>query len=141
MGVIRIAPEPPVSQRACASCGGTMSRLHGYVFEDEFTHGLYFVDWCEGRHETKLAVLTLGLGAFGEGSDGHDRLAFCLEWRAQGWRLAERPLLDQPELLGRFLPGERVLEIHDVEHLWHVVDRIVLDDDRLVRLREWLELP
>jgi hypothetical protein len=44
VGAIRIEPEPPVEETTCDTCGGTNRLLHGYVYEDEHPHGLYFVE-------------------------------------------------------------------------------------------------
>ena len=61
--------------------------MHGYVYEDEYAHGIYFLEWCDGKHPHRGAWLTVGLGAFGDGTDATDRNAFCIEWRTEGMRL------------------------------------------------------
>jgi hypothetical protein len=82
--------------------------------------------------------ITLGLGAFGEGTTGSDRAAFCIEWQDDGMRLSEEPARDRPELLGRFVPRRDALTTKNIDHLWHVADHVVLDDPRLEAVREWL---
>lgn len=139
MGVIRIEPEPPVKEVQCANCGGTSRLLHGYVYDDEYAHGIYFLEWCEGPHPRRAAFLTIGLGAFGEHTTAADRLAFGVEWTTAGMGLLEEPPRDRPELLGRFLPREEALQVPNLENLWHVIDHVVLDDPRLASVQQWLE--
>ena len=139
MPPIRVEPEPPVKEEACANCGGTTRLLHGYIFDDEHAHGIYFVEWCDGRHPERAAFLTIGLGAFGEGTRSTDRVAFCVEWRGDGMRLTGEPARDRPGLLGAFVPREVALAMQDIDHLWHVADHVVMDDPRVAALRDWLE--
>jgi hypothetical protein len=139
VGAIRIAPEPPVKRATCESCGTTNSLLHGYVYDDEDPHGVYFLEWCVGDHPQSAAFLTIGLGAFGEESRATDRRAFCIEWSAEGMRLTDEPVRDRPELLGEFVPRDCALQMPNVDHLWHVADHIVLDDPRAADVRSWLE--
>jgi hypothetical protein len=136
---IRIEPEPPVRETRCDTCGGTNRLLHGYVYEDEHPHGVYFVEWCDGRHPEKAAFLTMGLGAFGEDTTVSDRAAFCVEWKDDGMRLTDEPARDRPDLLGAFLPRREALTMENIDHLWHVADHIVIDDPRLAAVRKWLE--
>jgi hypothetical protein len=138
VGVIRVEPEPPVKQSACA-CGGTSRLLHGYVYDDEHPHGVYFVEWCEGPHPRRSAFMALGLGTFGEGTTSTDRMSFGLEWTTDGTRLTDSPVRDRPEVLGRFTPREEALRLPEVAHLWHVVDHVALDDPRLSAVRAWLD--
>jgi hypothetical protein len=137
--VIRVEPGPPAREARCGACGGTSRLLHGYVYEDEHAHGVYFVEWCEGDHPARAAFLAVGLGAFGEGSGPDGRAAFGIEWRAGGMALTNEPVRDRPELLGAFVPRADALARPDVAHLWHVVDHVVVDDPRLARVRAWLE--
>jgi hypothetical protein len=139
VGTIRIEPEPPVKETRCEACGGTNRLLHGYVYEDEHPHGVYFVEWCDGRHPEKAAFLTVGLGAFGDKSDKRDRAAFCVAWREEGMSLTEEPARDRPELLGDFVPRAEALTLPSIDHFWHVADHIVLDDPRLSAVEEWFE--
>lgn len=104
VGAVRIEPEPPVKESICERCEGTQRLAHGYVYEDEHPHGIYFVEWCDGDHPERAAFLTIGLGAFGEGTEPGERRAFGLEWRATGMALTEQSIRDGPELLGRFVP-------------------------------------
>lgn len=138
MGVIRIEPEGPIKENLCEACGGTNRLLHGYVYEDDVAHGVYFVEWCDGDHADRAAFLTLGLGAFGEGTDRSNRAAFCMEWRAEGMSLTDEPARDRPDLLGEFVPRPSALKMSNIDHLWHVADHIVLDDSRLTAVRDWL---
>jgi hypothetical protein len=139
VGTIRVEPEPPTKQLICGECGGTNRLLHGYVYEDDHAHGVYFVEWCDGDHPRRAAFLPLGLGAFGEGTGPSDRMAFCIEWHTGGMGLTDEPARDRPDLLGAFVPRERALQLENVDHLWHVADHIVLDDARLTPVRQWLE--
>jgi hypothetical protein len=138
VGVIRIEPEDPVKESPCPACGGTSRLLHGYVYDDEDAHGIYFLDWCDGDHQHRIAWLTVGLGAFGDGTDASDRSSFCIEWRAEGMGLAEAPARDRPELLGAFLPRDVALNVPNLDHLWHVADHIVTDDPRVATIDAWL---
>jgi hypothetical protein len=139
LGTIRIEPEPPIKENVCDACGGTNRLLHGYVYEDDSAHGVYFVEWCDGLHPDRAAFMTVGLGAFGAGTDGHDRAAFCVAWRSEGMSLADEPARDRPDLLGEFVPRTAALEMPNIADLWHVADHIVLGDPRLAAIQEWLE--
>jgi hypothetical protein len=59
VGTIRVEPETPTKRSTCAECGGTNQLLHGYVYDDEHPHGVYFVEWCDGDHPRRVAFLTL----------------------------------------------------------------------------------
>jgi hypothetical protein len=87
VGVIRIEPEPPVKEVQCPSCGGTSRLLHGFVYDDGYAHGIYFVEWCEGPHPRRSVFLTIGLGAFGDGRTPADRVSFGVEWTSTGMSL------------------------------------------------------
>jgi hypothetical protein len=138
VGVIRIEPEDPVNENPCPTCGGTNRLMHGYVYDDEYAHGIYFLEWCDGDHPHQTGWLTIGLGAFGDGTDASDRNSFCIEWRAEGMRLAEEPARDRPELLGAFLPRDVALNVPNLDQLWHVADHIVTDDPRVATVDAWL---
>src|SRR5207244_10100495 len=92
VGTIRIEPEPPVKETPCGACAGTNRLLHGYVYEDDLPHGVYFVEWCDGSHPDRAAFLTVGLGAFGDDTDRRNRAAYCVEWRTEGMSLADEPV-------------------------------------------------
>ncbi len=139
VGVIRIEPEEPVKDNPCPTCGGTNRLMHGYVYDDDYAHGIYFLEWCDGNHPHKAAFLTIGLGAFGDGTDASDRISFCIEWRADGMHLSDLPARDRPDLLGPFLPRESALKLANIDQLWHVADHIVLDDPRVATVETWLQ--
>lgn len=139
MGVIRIEQEHPVKENTCPTCGGTNRLLHGDIYDDEHAHGIYFLEWCDGNHPTKAAFLTIGLGAFGEGTDASNRNSVCIEWRQQGMRLTNEPARDRPELLGAFLPREAAFKLPHVDQLWHIADHIVLEDPRVSVVEAWLK--
>jgi hypothetical protein len=138
VGVIRIEPEDPVKEDRCSTCGGTNRLMHGYVYDAEYPHAIYFLEWCDGDHPHRIAWLTIGLGAFGDGTDASDRNSFCIEWRAEGMRLAEDPARDRPELLGTFLPRDIALNAPNIDQLWHVADHVVTDDPRVATIDAWL---
>jgi len=137
--VIRIEPEDPVKENPCPNCGGTNRLLRGYVYDDEDAGGLYFLEWCDGDHMHKSAFLTIGLGAFDEGSDVSDRRSVCIEWLQEGMRLTDEAARDRPELLGAFLPRAAALTLPHIELLWHIADHIVLDDPRVSIVEAWLK--
>jgi hypothetical protein len=141
MGLIRIEPEPPVKESRCETCGGTNRFLHGYVYDDESAHGIYFLEWCDGNHPDHAAFLTVGLGEFGEGTTASDRAAICVQWRAEGMGLTDQPARDRPDLLGAFLPRDTALQRPDIDHVWHIVDHIVLDDPRVAAVQRWIDSP
>jgi len=136
--VIRIEAGPDVKKSRCDSCGGTNRLLHGFVYEDEYAHGVYFVEWCDGEHPGREAFMTVGLGPFGDGSNAKDRASFGIEWHQNGMALTDSPVRDRPDLLGEFVPRSEALSSPDIEHLWHVADHIVLDDPRVAEVQKWL---
>jgi hypothetical protein len=138
VGTIRIEPEDPIKENLRRQCQGTNRLLHGYVYEDEFARGVYFVEWCDGEHPNKSAFLSIGLGAYSDGTSAADRRSVCIEWRADGMRLAEEPARDRPELLGAFIPRNEALKLANIDHVWHVADHIVVDDPRVEPIERWL---
>jgi hypothetical protein len=112
--------------------------MHGYVYEDEYAHGLYFLEWCDGGHPDRAAFLTLSLGAFGDGTRGSDRSYLCVEWRAEGMRFTDRPARENPDLLGAFIPRASALAVPNIDHLWHIADHVVIDDPRVAAVDSWL---
>jgi hypothetical protein len=138
MGVIRVEPEEQVKDSHCPTCGGTSRLMHGYIYEDEHPQGLYFLEWCDGRHPRRQAWLTIGLGDFSDESNPSDRNSFCIEWRAEGMRLADQPARDRPDLLGAFLTRDVALLQPNIDQLWHVADHIVTDDPRVAAVDEWV---
>jgi len=139
VGVIRIEPENPVKESVCETCAGTNRLMHGYVYDDESPHGLYFLEWCDGDHPYRQAWLTIGLGEFSDENDASGRNSFCIEWRAEGMRLAEQPARDRPDLLGAFLPRDVALTVPNIDQVWHVADHIVLDDPRVSTVEAWIK--
>jgi hypothetical protein len=138
-GVIRIEPEGSLKESRCATCGGKNRLRHGCVHEDECAHGVYFLEWWNGAHPRRAAFLTIGLGAFGEDSDGDDGLSFCLQWHAAGMGLTDQPARDNLGVLGRFLPREEALGVPNLEHLWQTADHIIRDDPCAAQVHEWIE--
>ncbi|MBO0822459.1 MAG: hypothetical protein J2P27_01215 [Actinobacteria bacterium] len=98
-----------------------------------------FLEWCDGKHPVKSAFLTIGLGAYGEGTSGADRNSVCIEWRREGMGLTAEPARDRPELLGAFLPREVALTMPHIDQVWHVADHIVLNDPRVSFIEAWLK--
>jgi hypothetical protein len=135
---IRIEPEGPIKEAPCNTCGGTNHLFHGYVYDDGFAHGIYYLEWCNGDHPERAAFLTIGLGSFGEGSDPEARASFGIEWRADGMALTREPIRDLPDLLGPFVDRETALAKPNISHVWHVADHIVLDDVRTRDVERWL---
>jgi hypothetical protein len=138
VGVVRIEPEPTVKASRCPECAGTNHLLHGYVYDDDVPHGIYFAEWCDGTHPERQAFVTLGIGTFGDDTEPAHRRAFCVAWHAVGMQFCDQPARDRLDLFGTFVPRERALQQPDVDHVWHVIDHVVLDDPRLVELRAWI---
>ena len=82
MGVVRIEPDDRVSQSTCDGCGGTTWMILGYVYEDEHPAAIYYVDWCEGEHDTRRAVITLSVGNYAdeEATAADRRFAAVAAW-------------------------------------------------------------
>jgi hypothetical protein len=110
----------------------------GYVYANEEPHGVYYVDWCEGPHDTRAAFVTLSLGKYGDdAATAADRVVFGIETRCEGMALAQQPLRDRPSFLGHFMPREEALRWPDLDELWHVCDHLV-DDRRFAAVAAWL---
>ena len=92
-----------------------------------------------GDHPHKAAFITIGLGAFGKGTDASDRNSFCVEWHPDGMRLTDEPAKDHPELLGTFLPRDVALNVPNIDQLWHVADHNMTDDPRIASVEAWLK--
>jgi hypothetical protein len=106
-----VPPPHAVSFPLASLCRVT---LHGYVYEDDSAHGVYFIEWCDGLHPDRAAFMTVGLGAFGARTDGRDRAAFCVAWRSEGMSLATEPARNRPDLLGEFVPRTAALEMPNI---------------------------
>jgi hypothetical protein len=100
---------------------------------------VYYMGWCEGGHEQRAAYLTISTGEWGAGTTGDDRLAVGIDVRAKGMRLAEEPVIDRPDFLGRFVPRGEAMKLGGLESLWHLADHIVVDDPQAAAVMEWLK--
>ena len=131
---MRIEPDEQVKHSRCSCCGGATWMILGYVYEDEQPAAIYYLDWCEGEHDSRLAVITLSLGDYGDDeATGADRLAFAIETDCEGMRLAEQPVRDRPDFLGRFVPRAEALQWPQLDRLWHICDQPVADRVRCGR--------
>lgn len=139
MAVLRVEPGEQQKDAPCAECGGTMRRVHGFVYADDQPYGVYYLDWCEGPHDSRIAWLTLSLGAWDDDSTAADRSAFAIHWRDEGMALMSEPLVDRPDFLGTFTPRDAALERPDHEQIWHVADHLVTDDPQFGVVQRWLE--
>lgn len=138
MTIIRVEPEEDVKRGTCPACGGTTWMILGYVYADEVPYGIYNTDWCEGPHDERRAYVTLSLGICGdEEATGADRLAYGIDTRCEGFALAEEPLRDRPEFLGRFVPRDEALASPSIGELWHICDHLI-DDRRFAAVAAWL---
>jgi hypothetical protein len=138
MGVVRVEPDDRVKQSTCDGCGGTTWMILGYVYEDEQPAAIYYVDWCEGEHDARRAVITLSVGNYADDdATAADRLAFAIETGCEGMSLAERPMRDRPDFLGRFVPRAEALQSPQLERLWHICDHL-LADRRFAAVAAWL---
>jgi hypothetical protein len=139
MPVIRIEPDERVKQDRCARCGGTMSLVLGFIYEDDVPHGIYYIDWCEGDHDVRAGFFIISRGDYrDETSSGKDRLAFAIEARCSGMALADTPIRDRPDFLGRFVPRDEALAMPSIRELWHIADHICAEDPRAIALTAWL---
>lgn len=130
MAVIRVEPDELAKHSRCAQCGGTTWMTLGYVYADDEPHGLYYVDWCEGDHEERVALVTVSIGDHAdEDATGADREAFGLDTTCDGLSLSPAPVRDRPDFLGRFVPRDEALERPDLDELWHICDHLP-DDPR-----------
>lgn len=113
--------------------------MHGYVYDDDYAHGMYFLEWCDGNRPHKAAFLTIGLGAFGDGTDAPTESHSASNGAPTGCTSQ----ISQPETdrisSGRFLPRESALKLPNIDQLWHVADHIVLDDPRVATVETWLQ--
>jgi hypothetical protein len=138
MGAVRVEPDDLVTQSTCDRCGGTTWMILGYVYEDEQPAAIYYVDWCEGEHDSRRAVITLSVGNYADDeATAADRLAFAIETGCEGMSLAERPMRDRPDFLGRFVPRAEALEWPQLDRLWHICDHLPADR-RFAAVAAWL---
>jgi hypothetical protein len=135
--VITIEPSD-IKRGTCPACGGPTGTVNGFAYRDGDAHAIYYLGWCEGAHGERSAFLTLSLGEWGEGTGGEDRLMVGIEVRDEGMRLADKPVLERPAFLGRFVPRDEALELGGLDELWHLADHIVLDDPAANAVLEWI---
>ncbi len=61
--------------------------MHGFVYADEEPHGVYFVEWCEGQHELRIAFMTISFGRYGdEEATGRIGMRSASRAAATAWR-------------------------------------------------------
>jgi len=137
MPVITVEPGE-LKLGTCDACGAQTGRQIGFTYADGDANAVYYLDWCEGSHSERIAYLTVAAGEWGDGTSGADRVAVGIEIRAEGMRLAEAPVIDRPDFLGRFVPRDEAIALGGIDSLWHLADHIVLDDVAAVRVMEWL---
>ena len=125
--------------------------MWGYVDADGQPTASYFVEWVEGGsgHAPEKAVyMTVGLGAWGDGTDASMRRAFHIEARAvptkllrrrkPGFGLIDTPVIDAPDSLGANLTRKQALASPDLPLLWEIVDFVIEADARAASAMTWL---
>jgi len=132
-GELRLQQESSKTT-VCDCCGATSHSAWGWVHEgDDVTRCAYLAHWAEsGPHPPHI---TLGYGAWGEGTSSDDRVSICAEKRRGKWRLVDHAAPgappDESTVLGLPMSAARVKRDPRGDEVRETLNFIVRNDDRL----------
>ena len=126
----------------CGDRRGISHLAWGTVKADGQPSAAYHVGWTTGEaHDAEAVVdLTVGLGAWGDGTDASMRRAFHVKARPvrrrlrapkPGFGLVDAPFVDEPGTLGANHTRASALQSPALELLWQVVDVVIEADPRV----------
>jgi hypothetical protein len=120
----------------CECCGNMTSRVWGYVYEDETSLAVYYVEWTPG-HDEAGAAFDLILGKWGDEATAADRWASSLEFRniesGASFRVvdASKRWIAKSSLIGRVLDRDEIIGRPVADEIFAICDAIYDCDPRI----------
>lgn len=134
--MLRIEFEEPTETR-CVCCGNTTARFTRFVYQDDNAFAVYYAQYTRGHAGGDVNGL-IGLGAWGEGAEPKDRVAFAVKIWTNEARYqvglvdaAESPW-SEATFLGRILNRDEALHHPRVKGAFHITDHMVTEDRAIV---------
>ncbi len=129
--------EPP-KDSVCACCGKPAIRLTRFVTQDGKPFAVYFAQFTPGHSEKRVNGL-MGLGRWDEKAAPKDRvaIAFQISHHEEKYKVALVEANHTPwhdaGFLGKALHRDEALHHKLRDELFHITDRIVIDDSEVVK--------
>jgi hypothetical protein len=121
----------------CDCCGGKVTNLTRFVYQDGDAFAIYYVSFTEG-HEDKVAYALIGIGEWGEDSTPDQRKAYSLKlWEGTSdWQVTVTDRDESPwkdvKFLGRILNRDEALKDPMIKDVFHISDHIRGEDRAVV---------
>src|SRR6267378_2344427 len=120
---LELGEEAPTHH--CDCCGGETHAVHGFAFDDQAPHALYYAAWNTG-HIDRGVTLVVSLGDFEEGSGPWSREAVAMECSVAQEQFRFNVI--QPEqspwanatVLGKILSREDALKHAAIQEFFHI---------------------
>ncbi len=136
MSGIRLELGDEAPSHHCDCCGGETHAVHGFAYEDQEPHALYYAAW-NTNHIDQGVTLVVSLGDFLDGSGPWSRRAVAMECRVadEEYRFSviepEQSPWSDATVIGEVLPRERALGHPDIAEFFHIAEHVVQDDPRV----------
>ena len=133
---IRLELGPEGAPHQCECCGGQTSSVHGFAYEDDAPHALYYAAW-NSKHVDQGVSLIVSLGDFEEGSGPWSRRAVAMRcWVAEDqFRFSVIEPDESPwsnaTVVGEILGRQAALDHPDIKEFFHIAEHAVEDDPRV----------
>lgn len=130
--MIEIEFEKPNSKK-CDCCDNEVVSLTRLVYQDNNAFAVYYIGFTRG-HSQKIANGLISLGAWGEGSEPKDRIAFSFQlWNDESnYKIALVDANESPwskvTYLGRILDRSEALTHEWIKDMYHITDHIITED-------------
>jgi hypothetical protein len=138
MSVARITIELGEAKEPtyCECCGNKTLTVHGFVYNNNDAHAVYFASWTIG-HMEKGVTIAIGLGEWGDGASLSQRRSVGLECRTTEEQIQfavidpEQSPWGCSEFLGRMLHRDAALKDVEIKEFFHIAEHLVHDDPRI----------
>ena len=134
--MIEIEFETPIEDK-CVCCGEEEIRLTRFVYQDGDAFAVYYAKFTK-NHDDKVVYGLIGLGAWGEGAEPFDRIAFSFKiWTNNdnyqvGLTDREESPWKEVDFLGKILDRQEGLTHPFIKDVFHITDHMVTDDKVIV---------
>jgi hypothetical protein len=130
----------------CACCNATSRTVHGFVYRDGDAYAVYYGGWSDGHPERGVS-LAIAVGEWTEGTSPADRVSIGMIAMPTPSSVnfgvlnpTESPWGDTP-LLGKMLERAQALTHPALKAVMHVAEHVVLEDTRVRRFLDSVEMP
>lgn len=127
---LRLEYGDPINPTNCDCCGNTSNTVTGFIYNDDFAHGVYFGRWTDG-HLPKEIKLTICIGEWGEGSNPNNRDSINLRIRGkeEGFRMMITDSIESPwkenSILGNFMDRQEALNSKYKTEFLRIAEKVI----------------